>query len=503
MEALNLSVPAQHDYTDPTVELDPARLEAWLSDLPLMNVAETVRMVCSALDALNEQQLEAGMRFACLEIYRGTVLRLFETVEPLNLRQLSMSRSQRQDTIAGAARLFDSYAGGYKLIVMQLYQRARPGDDVVLFGRAVNRAVDALANMLHDCFRFYRTVPATLISELHQLYRLARRAGLLEISLPGENGRPGLTTTMLYKCIMLLSRTDPDRLAEGEVSLLAEVLREHAGSCRIVQGGNWTGNGEGMFLLDIAGAELPRPCAELTAPVTTGDPYLLDTTDMQTVLRRRISDIPALVRLRSPEAIVLHHIMPGERGANLRREQRHRDGRWIGLLLGLKGIHTHLLTVAGKPAAAGIPPVECRMLDSSSGGMKLHWEEGRAGDARVGDLVGVLEGEVGQEVLQLASIRSLRVLETGGLEAGVQVIAGGVGAVYCSQPDAPDETAMQALFLPAEEAEDIAATLITASGLYEEGRAVLIDVGGREIRVRAGRLISDSPVFDRFEFAAE
>ncbi|NNJ94966.1 MAG: hypothetical protein HKP57_09505, partial [Halobacteria archaeon] len=115
MDRLNLSLPAQHDYTDPTVELEPARLQAWLSDLPLMNVVETVRLVSGALTALNEQKLETEVRFHCLEAYRPTVLQLFETVDPLHIRQLTMSRSQRHATTAAAAGLFDSLASGYKL----------------------------------------------------------------------------------------------------------------------------------------------------------------------------------------------------------------------------------------------------------------------------------------------------------------------------------------------------------------------------------------------------
>ena len=109
MESLNLSVPAQHDYTDPTVELDPARLQVWLSDLPLMNVVETVRLVSGALAALNEQKLAPEERFRCLEAYRPTVLRLFETVDPLHIRQLSMTRAKRQETTATAAGLFEAF----------------------------------------------------------------------------------------------------------------------------------------------------------------------------------------------------------------------------------------------------------------------------------------------------------------------------------------------------------------------------------------------------------
>jgi hypothetical protein len=115
----------------------------------------------------------------------------------------------------------------------------------------------------------------------------------------------------------------------------------------------------------------------------------------------------------------------------------------------------------------------------------------------------VIEGETEQQTVRLASIRTLRVLEGGGMETGVMMIAEGLGPVSCSLPDQPDEAAVQALFLPAAEQEDIGATLVAAKGLYDEGRALVIDVGGREIHVRAGRLVSDSPVFDRFEFSAD
>ena len=90
----------------------------------------------------------------------------------------------------------------------------------------------------------------------------------------------------------------------------------------------------------------------------------------------------------------------------------------------------------------------------------------------------------------------------GGSWAGC-VAGGGAGAVYCRLPEQVGAGALLALFLPAEEEADIGATLVVGSGVYERDRALQIDVGGREIGVRAGRLVSNSPVFDRFEFAAE
>jgi len=113
-----------------------------------------------------------------------------------------------------------------------------------------------------------------------------------------------------------------------------------------------------------------------------------------------------------------------------------------------------------------------------------------------------MEGEGGPQTLLLAMIRSLQVQPEAGMELGVQVTQGGLGPVSCSYPDDPDHI-VHALFMSANEAEEAGATLIAAKGFYETGRHLLIDVGGREINVRAGRLVVESPVFDRFEFSAE
>ena len=88
------------------------------------------------------------------------------------------------------------------------------------------------------------------------------------------------------------------------------------------------------------------------------------------------------------------------------------------------------------------------------------------------------------------------------METGVQLLASGVGAVSCLLPEQPGAGALQALFMPASEAERVNATLLLEKGIYEFGRQLRLDVGGREINVRVGRRVYDSPVFDRFEFAA-
>jgi hypothetical protein len=510
MDALKLSIPEQHDFTDPTVERDVDRLHDWLTNLPLMDVVETVRLVHGALDSLNEQKLPVEQRFQHLEVYRATAQRLFVTVDPLHLRQLALTKTQREEAVGGVEQLFLSIAGGYKLIVVQLHQAdsASPGP---LFGRAINRALEQLNYSLLDSYRFYRAVQPYLIAESHELYRLARHYGLLSCCVDeGDEHTPAISIAMHYHASMLLSLTDPFRLAEGEVSLLFDVLMQHAAACRVIPGNSWSGSGEGLFLVELGSDSLPVPCTALTPPVSVKDPYLLDATAALAAVRERLAKTPAKVRMQSPEAMVLRRLLPETQGPEKRREQRTTDGRWIKLLLGVNGIHQYLSGVSGKGtgrlAGNGSLPndlIMCRVLDSSAGGMKLAWEGRAAGDARVGDLLGIIDDQENRQSLVLGMIRSIRVFREGGMEAGVQLMPGGLGAVTCHVTDQPEMGGVRALFMPASEDEQFTATLVAGKGLFEEGLHLLIDVGGREVRARAGRLVLDSPVFDRFEFSAE
>lgn len=500
MESLELVLPEQHGHTDPTVETDPGRLQAWLDDLPLLDVVETLRLMRGGLDGLNAQRLDAGVRLGLLEAYRATTARLLHTVEPLQLGQLNLSRRQRTAAIDGMGRLLLGLAGGSKRVVADLYAVSGKGSPHPQLGQALCRALQHMTWLLLDSFRFYREVPPRQIADMHQLYLVARRLGLLGVAVPEE----GVTVSAAgyYHAGLLLALTAPARLEEGEAGLLYDVLLRHADRCRIVPGNSWEGTGEGLFLLDLQSTELPVPCSQLASPAGRRDTYLLDATPALQAIRNVLAGTPATLRMQCPEAMVLRRLLPEDLSRERRCEPRHDDERHVSLLRGLAPIHAWLLQAAGKGGQARPGSMDCRVLDSSAGGMKLAWESGGAGDAGVGDLLGVLEPQDGKPVLRLAIVRSVRIVPEGGMETGVQLLAGGVGAVHCTLPDEPEAASLPALFMPAAEAERLNATLLTAKGIYAFGRQLEIDVGGRVISVRAGRRVYDSPVFDRYEFAA-
>jgi hypothetical protein len=292
------------------------------------------------------------------------------------------------------------------------------------------------------------------------------------------------------------------------VALLFEVLLRHAHECRVIPGNQWDAEGAGLFLVDLQADVPPEACAGMSSPVSAKEPHLLDAREALASMRKRLSSTPARVRMQSLEAMLLRHLLPEGRDVGACCEPRLPDGRNAGLLLGLETIHYHLLAVAAPawqqtddgPGPGPVEAVSCRVLDSSKGGIKLVCESGVECDVCVGGLLAVVEGNTGAQTLLFAMVRSLQEQPEGGMEIGVQLMQGGLGPVFCNSPG-DHETAVHALFMLVGETGETGATLVTAKGFYETGRHLLIDVGGRKVNARAGRLVVDSPVNDRFEFS--
>ncbi len=506
MDPLELSTPEQHDFSDPTVERNEKHLRTWLINLPLMDVSETVRLVLGALNSLNQQKLETEKRFRLLNIYRDTAQRLFVTMEPLHLRQLALSRSKQQQATKGVNQLLLAMAEGYKLVIKSLYASVDVSRPERIYGMAIKHAMEQLGYVLLDGYRYYRVVPPSLFSEVHQLYRMARHYGLLELADERNHDTEApLTISANYHTILLLALVDPFRLVEGEVGTLHDVLIQHADKCRVVPGGDWPDAPDGMFFVDLRCSAVPVAYTPQELPQQAGEPYLLDAREALRAIRDQFDQTPVKVRMQSPEAMILRRLWPEVVDQRKQRESRNTDDGEIGMLLGLKDIHGYLSktdsTLQDIPLAARTVPVEplsARMINSSENGMRLYREGGTSATACVGDLLGLVE-EGGR--LTLSVVRNMRLTPEGGMEIGVQLIHGNCAPVYCRAANDEESMAVPALFIPGDEAREVDNSLVTVKGIYAPDSRVLINIAGKEIRARAGHSLLETPAFKRFDFS--
>src|SRR5689334_5721087 len=70
--ALALTVPAPSRILA-EIERRPAKVEKWLTTLPLLNVDDTGHKLCATLQAYNRTSLDPLLRLELLELYRAPI----------------------------------------------------------------------------------------------------------------------------------------------------------------------------------------------------------------------------------------------------------------------------------------------------------------------------------------------------------------------------------------------------------------------------------------------
>lgn len=494
MIRLLLNLPDQHDLDDPSVERDPRRLRKALSELPVLNLEESLRRVLDTLEPLNEQKLEFRQRLRLMDVYLPTAQRLYDTAEPLRLRQSPLTRRQRVEIVDAVERLCRGMADGFKRIVLEWHRAGVERRDQPRFAQVLRRTVRQLGCQLVHSYRFYRPLPPFLFLELNQLYRLARHLGLHEAA-PATEGVPHLAAH--FQALSLLAACDPFHLAEGQVDAWYPVLLKYVPDCRLVPGNSWKGTPEGLFYLDLLGDSVPRPCVFLQPPVAGEDPHLLDARKALQAMHTALAALPADRRPRRAEAGILKSLLPEVRGeaGEQRREPRRPDGRWMRILGGLEAIHAWL----GQPSPDRSAVSAWQVRDASDQGYRLACGDDVTAVLGAGELLCVLADSADDQARpHLALVRWVRNGRDGGSEIGVERLAG-VPAPVRLQPDDEPGSDYPALFLSAPGQP---ARLVAPAGLYRPGRALTILAGERAVAARCADSVLDSPLLDCFEFTS-
>lgn len=490
---LILTTPEQHDFTDPTVERNPRRLQRWLDDLPLMNLPAAARQLRQALEPLNAQRVPPLERLALLDAYRVTARKLFMTGGPASLRQQPMGRDDRAQAIEDLEQLCLALAGGYKLVVLALQQETGRGAEALL--RGLRGAMEQLALALVHSYRYHRPVPPFGFLELHQLYRLVRARGWLEVPADASGANPGGH----YQAALLLALCDPFHLPDGMADLYHRTLLRYANLARILPGARWDGAGEGQCLLDLQSDSPPRLCVRLDAPPEADEPYRMDLQPALQAMHRQLLALAAEQRPRSPEAALLRILLPEAGRGDARCAPRRADDSRVQMRLGLEAVH------AGLPGTGkALPAHVLRIVDRSEQGLRLSWAEGGLGEVPVGELLGLWSGEGGAEA-RLGLVRWVRSERDGSTDLGVELLEGRAHAVRArgTGAGAGAGAPLPCLFLPSDPRTGAAARLLAASGRLEEGQTLLLEVGSREVRVRIARRVLETACIEGFEFASD
>lgn len=551
---LTLTVPDLNTEAQDNALDNPEQVQAWLHNLPLINISETSHQLHKALMAANRARVKEEWRLKNLEHFREFISLVTEKLEK-KYADKPLPLSEEDSLTAELVRHFQiEMANGYKTYINDVYSRYKPklsGKHAASLVLPIHRAIRYLTATLLHSYQFYALCPVNTWKEIHQLFKLADNHQLVNIEIddPLNTAIPKSTISHVYKQALLLDLCDPYHLPAGMMGKIGHYLDRWASASR----------------LSHADPDLKESCQFLInatvdkggevldgASCPEGDPkncYMLSSIDLARTIHHQLTafkngDKPDPDGLgddfydQNAYHMLLRLIQSW--GVNPKRifPRSPQSGKDVELTFGLKSIcfytnkshkfitsaelmgpikqRTRIGTLYAKtesmeePVAgpAGIFDETERqqhstwqIIDESAGGLALGATDLTHIKVRVGDLAGIQEDK-GSSSWGLAIVRWVKCLGPNRIEVGIQRLAPRASpvAIKTLSENNVESEFMPGILVPELPALKQAESLITPRGVYKPGRVIYMDDGRMLHRVKSEELVEITGAFERFHY---
>jgi hypothetical protein len=322
---------------------------------------------------------------------------------------------------------------------------------------------------------------------------------------------------------LLLSLTDPYRLAPGEIDKIVAQIRAVRSLATLGKSRPATKPG-GHFVVPCDTDRGPKPLLSANDDVGGPNFRLLDTNPIVDKLRARkqafeTGNVSAtLSKSLTPDALTLIGKLATLWGDPPKRAHR-RDpmDTTVAICVGLKsishyvshepridtkaeaaalkqGITIPLMAVPDDETSKQFPVFEWEVVNMSTGGAKVRRTDTQLQPVAIGDVVGCKF--MGKGRWTVGAVRWITQLDEGGMEFGIQFLAFSARPVWVQPTDSGSPQMKQGLVFEGGEGEESA--LLTMPALYSEMRIFTLDDKGERWDVRASMLIEKTPRFDLF-----
>lgn len=474
MPELNLSIPADRGSMD-SVELNERLLKQWIKRLPSDDIAAYVSEYLIALKRFNRNQLEMRQRLDLLDIYRIPLNKILFELEAKRLIKKNPDPIKRDQLISDLSDLMSELAIGYKIIVVDALAQDSNLKLNPIALLAINRAGEQLSYIALHAYKFYRSIPANVLNELHQLYMLTL-LGKVDEKRPKLAGKSEADSSFKsrYGQLLLVTICNPYGLASDDVLTAYTLMQDMASVIEIRPLASAAKARAGHFYINCLSDGIPSPSVLPMIENQIQPPTLvLDTKPvlvMVDLIFQRTHSTGVLAK--SLDIELLKQLVPYLNTSYERKQQRSKvmGEQQVYLSMGLNAVH-QCINVAN---AAELNTGSCftnvwNVLNKNSSGYlvsKQHVIE--QDELMVGDFVGIFEaGQQDQiDVTNVGFIRWKKREEDGSLEMGLSLIEGDPISVQVGVSGEDDSTLGAALFLPEIAQIQQSASLITNKNVY-------------------------------------
>jgi hypothetical protein len=519
-----LSVAIPRAAAPKDLEVRPKHVKAWIEALPLANALEAARQLRDHMDAVNAAKLEPDDRLQILQAYRPIAQTLFEELDALYAKSAPPLSARAREALGLARALAMALSEGHKIAI------AEKTGKLIAFGAKkqlpslLHRAMENAIVALRASYASYTPAPEGLWRALHELYLYADAEGLA-----ADPADPDTKASVhdLYTEALLVALTDPYRLIPGEIDRIVAQVRAVKATVPLSQAKPST-NANAHFLVPCDTDKPPKPALSASDDRGGANWRLLDANALVDKLRARRKAFEsgnvsaAAAKALGPEgAALLGRLVTLWGDPPKRASRRDAMDTSVAICIGLKavghyvslqhrddpaeadlirrGITIPLISVPRDETSKAFPVNEWVVVNQSAGGLKVRRETPAQQPVTVGEVVGVKL--IGRARWTIGVARWITVLESGGLEFGIQFLANAARSVSI-QPTiaALSAQAKQALLL--NEGDASAEALLTTPNTFSDLREFEVDAEGDVSCVRATTLLEKTGRFELFEFSA-
>ncbi len=506
--SISLKLPSLDDNPILLAETRAHKINEFIQRLPFGDPITAATDLIDELQILNSQKVAFSNRLNALDLYRPTAIQIYQDLIP-HFSSASMPLSKNQQAFADAAvQLWQEMAFGYKFALVDLQNKILNLNSKAT-AQVVQRAIHALKEIALVYHLGYRSPPASLWSELHQLYFCALQQSAEKLAVADQLAVNNLSSVnLVYTHMLLMALADPQHLANADILKTDTYLSNIAAKAELRPLG-LIDNPAGVFLVELNSDKAPVPFAKNQAVPDDATDILLITVNLARQIHQHIKSLKEGIvpndgclpinALESHYEDLLSRLIKNFGKVQQRVFSRTKKSDGIELGIGLIATH-HVIHEIGntftKPTNA-IKPSRWQVLNVSAGGYALRKFSSSQASAYIGDVVAMknskaLSWEIA--VLRWANVNSLNQLDV-----GLELISPNASAVSIKLENSAAEG--EALLLPELSALKQAASIITARGFCKAGDTLTLNTDSNSKQILINQLVERTARFERFQYS--
>lgn len=509
---ISLKLPSLDDNPILLAETRTHKIHEFILKLPFGDPITAATDLIDELQILNSQKVAFSNRYNALELYRPSAIQIYNDLIP-HLNNASLPLTKNEQAFADAAvQLWQEFAFGYKFALVDLQNKILNLNNSKTTAQVVHRAIHAFKEIALVHHLSYRSPPASLWAEMHQLYFCALQQSAEELAITDQLAvNNASSVNLVYTQVLLMALADPQHLANSDILKTDAYLSNIAGHTELRPLGIIE-NPAGVFLIALDSDKPPVPFAKnRDVPDSTTD-ILLVTVDLARKIHQHIKLLQEgvvpddgclpIYALENHYEDLLARLIKNFGKAQQRIFSRSKKSDGVELGIGLIIAH-HLIRegndnfTSAANMALSIKPSRWQVLNVSAGGYSLRKFSSSQAAARIGDVVAMKNSK--NKLWELAVLRWANVNDLNQLDVGLELISPSAAAITAILESSAMEG--EALLLPEISGLKQAASIITARGFCKTGDTLKLAQNSKFSRIQINNLVERTARYERFQFS--